>query len=309
MNISQKLQIIQQITGLTQEKLAQKLGVSFPTVNSWINGKSLPHKKTQGRIDGLYYQCTGEKGEPAKDILFVKKNIVERKRQEYKNISNLVHKRPDLYDQFVLSLTYNTNRIEGSTLTEPETAAILFQDVALSNKTLVEQLEAKNHQTALQFLWRHCIEKKSVNEELILKMHSILLNGIHQDAGMYRTHGVRIVGANVPTANYMKVSRLMKGLFKDIKAVKKDAIAHCAAIHSRFEQVHPFSDGNGRIGRLLIHAMLLRQNLPPAVIKQEKKRKYISCLNRAQVKNDFVDLEEFICDAVLEGYKFIEQSL
>lgn len=66
------------------------------------------------------------------------------------------------YDQFVLSLTYNTNRIEGSTLTEDETAAILFENAYLPNRSLTEQLEAKNHQTAFNFMFDWLEEKKSI---------------------------------------------------------------------------------------------------------------------------------------------------
>ena len=82
---------------------------------------------------------------------------------------------------------------------------------------------------------------KKTNEALIIKIHGILMNGIKQDAGMYRIHGVRIVGANVPTANYMKIPVLMKELFENINNTHKDIITHCARVHSQFEQIHPFS--------------------------------------------------------------------
>lgn len=301
MDIAKKLQLIQKFSGLTQEQLARKLDVSFPTLNSWINGKSIPRKQALKRIDKLYKEITGQKIIPA-DVLQAKKAALTTKSLKYKNILKIILKRPDIYDQFVLSLTYNTNRIEGSTLTEDETAAVLFENKSLPNKTLIEQMEVKNHQAALQYLFKYLSCSKKINDALILKLHSILMNGIRDDAGMYRNHGVRIVGANVPTANYLKVPALMNELFKEIGRNKKDVIAHSSLIHSRFEQIHPFSDGNGRIGRLLIHAMLLRKNFPPAVIKEEKKRLYMKYLNKSQVKGDFSLLEDFICDAVLEGF-------
>ena len=307
MTISEKLKIIQKMSGLTQEKLAKELGVSFVTLNRWINKRSAPRKKTVERIDVLYRKNTGEETIP-KDILEAKKKILAKKSRKYKNILKKIMSQPDIRDQFVLSLTYNSNVIEGSTLTEPETAAILFQDIALPNKTLVEQLEAKNHQTALKYLFTQTVHSKKISEELILKLHGILMNGIRDDAGMYRRHAVRIVGANIPTANYLKVPRLMGDLIVEINKKKEDTLLHTTIAHSHFEKIHPFSDGNGRIGRLLIHAMLLRKNLPPAVIKQEKKRLYYLYLNKSQREDDFSLLEDFIGDAIFEGFSILERK-
>ena len=158
-------------------------------------------------------------------------------------------------------------------------------------------------------MFKYVSENNKLNEAFILKIHSLLLNGIQEDAGLYRKHGVRIVGANVPTANYLKIPQLMKEIVKDINRQKKDIISHVSEIHSRFEQVHPFSDGNGRIGRLIIHAMLLKKNIPPTIITVKKKKIYLSVLNKAQVKNELVPLEDFICDSILESYSMIEKSM
>lgn len=304
MNISQKLQIIQKFSQLTQESLAQELGVSFATLNSWINNKSIPRESKQKLIDELYLKYTGQKTIP-ENVLQSKKEIIKSKSKKYKNIIKKITSSPDIYDQFILSLTYHTNSIEGSTLTENETAAILFQNVSLPNKNLTEHLEAKNHQSALRFLFEQVNPKFRITEAFILRLHSILMNSIRPDAGAYRNHGVRIVGANVPTANYLKVPELMKEIIKNINKEKKDLIEHISAIHSKFEQVHPFSDGNGRIGRLLINAMLMKKNLPPAVIRQEKKRLYYIYLNKSQLKEDSSSLQDFICDAVLEGFDIL----
>jgi len=307
MSISQKLQLILDLSGLTQEKAAQKLGVSFATLNSWLNKRSVPRRKAEEKINELYREYTGQKIVPA-DILQAKKQIIETKSKKYKNVLKKIIAQPDVYDYFMLSLTYNTNRIEGSTLTEPETAAILFDNVALPNKNFIEQLEVKNHQTAWQYLLKYLSHSHKIDEALILKLHGILMNGIRQDAGMYRRQAVRIVGANVPTANYLKVPVLMAELAKDIKSKPKDVIAHIALIHSRFERIHPFSDGNGRIGRLIIQAMMLRKNIPPTIIKQEHRQLYFSYLNKAQQKNDASLLEDFICNAVLESFKIVERK-
>lgn len=308
MTIKDKLKLIQRFTSLSQEKLAQDLGVSFATLNSWINGRSAPRKAAQERIDTLYRRVTGQAVMPP-DILAAKKRMIRTKSEGYSSLLvDTLLKNKDIYDQFVLSLTFNTNRIEGSTLTEPETAAILFQNAALPDKTIIEQMEVKNHQAALQYLFRFIHEGVELDEALILKLHGILLNGIQEDAGRYRNHGVRIAGSNVVTANHLKVPTLIATLAKELARKDSDILSHVTKIHSQFEQIHPFSDGNGRVGRLLLNAMLLKHNYPPAMIKQEKRRFYILYLNKAQLENEFSQLEDFICDAVLDAFLILERK-
>lgn len=310
MTIREKLQLILKLSGLTQAELAVRLGVTFAALNRWINGKAVPRPKALARIDELYREYSGKKEIP-ETALAAKKEIVFKKKKEHKNVLKEIIASPDIRDQFYLSLTYHSNRIEGSSLSENDTAAILFENAALPNKSLVEQLEAKNHQAALEYLFGCLISGKArrLDEKLILKLHGILMNAIHPDAGAYRNHGVRILGTSVPTANYLKIPVLMQELVRDINRPAKDTIAKVSSVHARFEQIHPFSDGNGRIGRLLAHAMLLKADLPPAVIRQERRRLYNAYLNRAQLKGDASLLQDFICDAVLEGYGILERKL
>lgn len=307
MTVQEKLQLIIKLSGLTQAELATRLGVTFAALNRWINGKAIPRPQAQKKIDELCREYSGEKVIPS-TVLEAKKSIVFQKQKKHKNVLREIIDNPDIRDQLYLSLTYNTNRIEGSTLSENETAAVLFENAALPNKSLVEQLEVKNHQAALQYLFGYLALKKPLNEELIVKLHSILMNAIREDAGRYRNHGVRITGTFVPTANYLKVPVLMKVLVKDMNQKARDVITHIADVHSQFEKIHPFADGNGCIGRLLMHAMALHANLAPVVVLQEKKRFYAAYLNKAQMKDDITLLDDFICDAILEGYKIMERE-
>ena len=308
MTVKDKLKIIQSVSGMTQDKLAKKFGVSFATLNSWINGKSKPRAQAEQNIDKFYFIYTGQK-EIFEDPLKAKKQIILDKSKKYENILKEITQSPDIYDQFLLSLTYHSNKIEGSTLTEAETKGIMFDNIALPNKSIIEQLEVKNHQTALQYLFEYLSSASpKINEALILKLHSILMNSIKSDAGFYRKHNVRIVGTYVPTANYLKVPVMMKQVAKNINNRKSDIVAYIAEIHSRFEQIHPFSDGNGRTGRLLMHAMLIENKLPPAVVRQEKKRLYNHCLKRAQMKKDFIPLQDFLCDSIIQGFKILERK-
>jgi Fic family protein len=134
------------------------------------------------------------------------------------------------------------------------------------------------------------------------------MNGVRSDAGAYRNHAVRIVGVHLPTANYMSVPKLMPGIMAQAARKAKDVVAASAAVHSRFEQVHPFSDGNGRVGRLLMNAMLLGANLAPAIIRQEQKQLYYTYLYKAQTKEDQSQLEDFICEAVMDGFQILERT-
>jgi len=154
MTISEKLKLIKSLSRLTQEALAQKFDVSFATLNSWINGKSIPHRKAQILIDEIYKEYTGQKIIP-ENVLQAKKELIISKSKKYKNILKTILARPDIMDEFTLLLTYHTNSIEGSTLNENETGAILFHNKVLPNKTLVEQMEVKNHQAAIQYLFQY----------------------------------------------------------------------------------------------------------------------------------------------------------
>ena len=306
MNYKDQIYFIQKVTGLNQDDLASKLGVTFAALNRWLNDKATPRKITRQKIDSLYSEIVGDKNK-TDNVSQAKKQFLMKMKKEHKNVVKEIISNPDIKDQFILSLTYNSNTIEGNTLSENETAAVIFHNKTFPGKSLTEHLEAKNHQTALDYLFDSLISKHPINEKLILKLHEIIMSGIHSDAGFYRRHAVRIVGANIPVANYIKIPYLMERLVKDIHDKSDDTITHAAIVHSKFEQIHPFGDGNGRVGRLLLNAMLLKGNTTPALIKQKEKHKYYTCLNKAQISEDYNLLEEFIIDSILEGYKILKR--
>src|SRR3989344_704208 len=154
MKIQEKLQLILKISRLTQQELAGRLGVTFVALNRWVNGKAVPRQKAQEKIDELYKEYSGEKQVP-ETVIEAKRGIILKKQKDHINVIKEILDNPDIRDQFYLSLTYNSNRIEGSTLSEDETAAIMFQNATLPDKALTEQLEVKNHQAALKYLFAH----------------------------------------------------------------------------------------------------------------------------------------------------------
>lgn len=302
-----KLEVIKARLGLTQTKLAERFGVSFPAFNNWWAGKSIPRPKMREAIEELYLEVTGQKIIPIA-VLDEKKDALQKLAKDHKSIITEILNNPDIRDQFILKLTYNSNSIEGSTLSEPDTAAVLFDNVSLPDKSLTEQLEAKNHQTALQYVFRFVAEQRKIDETFVLKLHSVLMNGIRPDAGEYRNHSVRITGVALPTANYMSVPKLVPQVLALASKKTDDIIAASAVVHSRFEQIHPFGDGNGRVGRLIMSAMLLGANLPPAIIRQEKKQLYYTYLFKAQTKDDHSQLEDFLCSAISDGFAILHRE-
>jgi len=289
--------------GFTKQSLAYKLGVSLPTINSWEHGKSEPREAYKKKIIALYEQSFG--------IAKLQTDVLDNKRKKVlelkdKNILHNIFNSQEILDQLTLKITYNTNTIEGNTMTEGDTADVLFNKRVLENHTLTEQLEATNHRKAF-LLALHLSKKKEIKVADILDLHRILMAGILDNAGMLRNHNVRILGSNVPLANYLKLEKLM-GEFVNIynKKLKQDEIIkHIAKSHADFEQMHPFSDGNGRIGRLLMTILALKHNLPPVLVLKDRKNAYYKYLRQAQLKGDTTLLEDFICDAIFEANKIL----
>lgn len=308
MTITQRLNQIRKYSGKTQEELARDLGVSFPTLNSWINGKSQPRSKATEKINSLYLETFVDTS-IGKKALETKIKKLEQLKQQFPEPFSLVMSRTDIYDDFLLSLTYHTNSIEGSTFNEPDVKAVLFDDVTIPNKSVREHQEAKNHQSALGFVMRWIRDNSStIDVEFIKHIHQILMNGIMQNAGEYRNHSVRIAGVHVPTSNYLSIEKHMSefvNVFNQFQKKSLNQVEHIAHTHARFEQIHPFSDGNGRVGRLLMLILAFKYNMAPVLIKKEKKQAYYTYLEESQVKNNSIPLTSFIFDALFEGYKLL----
>ena len=148
------IKTIQKYADVTQTQLAEMLGVSFPTLNSWINGKSNPRRKALEKIDSIYIEYTGDVDIAVSTLSLKKEKLVEFKKQ-YTNPFAFIMSRKDIYDSFLLEMTYHTNSIEGSTFNEPEVKAVLFDDVTIPNKTVREHQEAKNHSNRRPASRRH----------------------------------------------------------------------------------------------------------------------------------------------------------
>ncbi|CEN33575.1 Fic family protein [Capnocytophaga cynodegmi] len=197
-----------------------------------------------------------------------------------------------------IEYTYESNKIEGNTLTLQETALVIEKGLTIGGKTLNEHLEAVNHTHAIDFIKEIAKGNEPITERLITEIHALILKGIdNSNAGRYRNVPVLISGAkHVPPQPYavpLEMEKLMQW-YNDNKDTLHP-IELASEMHERLVTIHPFIDGNGRTSRLLMNLILLRWGYPIAILKgdTESRLKYYGTLETAQIENDkrpFIDL-------------------
>lgn len=302
MNYISQLEKILGASVWSQEQLAAELGVSFPALNAWLNKRAVPRAKAQVRIHELYLSIVGSSSVSETDLTLAKQEA-----KLYPLTARQIISNQDMLDKLTLHLTYHTNTIEGSTMTLADVENVIFDHKVLSNRTAIEQLEAKNHQAALYWLLDQVAQAKgtfAITEDIILGIHLRLMNGIVSDAGQYRKHAVRIMGAHVPLANWQSVPKLITELTNDDE-YSVDIVFLIAKVHAIFEKIHPFSDGNGRTGRLLMLAQALNAGIVPPIVLKERKRAYYKYLELAQIKEEYTPLEFFVAQSIQTSGKLL----
>lgn len=196
--------------------------------------------------------------------------------------------------------TYNSNSIEGNTLTLRETQMVLQEGITIKGKSLREHFEAKNHEKAIHFLFSLVNDDYQLKSIDILSLHSLVLNMIEEDfAGRIRNAGVRISGANFIPPNATKVPDLLDELidFLGNNPLQMNAIELATVFHHKFVWIHPFFDGNGRTVRLAMNLLLMREGFPPAIILKNDSKKYYEALNQANNGN-YHKLMLLMCQAL-----------
>lgn len=205
-----------------------------------------------------------------------------------------------------LEYTFESNRIEGNTLTLRETDLVINEGLTISGKSMREHLEAINHQEAIAYI-KHLMEKKTViNEREVLSIHNLILRGIHpEDAGRYRKVQVMIKGSTyMPPQPYM-VAKDMEDFFIWYETHKNSLhpVVLAAEMHERLVTIHPFIDGNGRTSRLIMNLILLQHGYVIANIKgdYENRMQYYQSLETAQVHSNKEDFLLFIAQIEKES--------
>jgi Fic family protein/DNA-binding XRE family transcriptional regulator len=318
--------------GLMTREVAQQLGIDQALVSKFESGTRKPTRKQVIKlaeildlnteillIDWLKEKILYEIGD---DELALKAIVAAEEQVKYKNnqpqnittprglktlLSQIdkLKKKLDKFREFdsyriaqalELEYTFESNRIEGNTLTLKETDLVINEGLTISGKTMREHLEAVNHKEAIDYV-KHLIDKKSdVNEREVLTLHNLILRGIDQaNAGKYRSVQVMIKGsAHVPPAPYL-VAKKMEEYFiwYQTNKTKIHPVILAAEMHEKLVTIHPFIDGNGRTSRLVMNLILLKHGYIIANIKGDatSRMAYYNALEKVQTnksKNDFL---------------------
>lgn len=202
-----------------------------------------------------------------------------------------------------LEYTYDSNRIEGNTLTLQETALVVQKGITVSGKNLTEHLEAINHYEAIEFIQKIVSEKTELSERILKDIHALILRGIDRDnAGKYRNVNVKIAGSRFSPADHIKVIAEMENYFAWYNMNKNNLhpVILSAEMHERLVTIHPFIDGNGRTARLIMNLILLQHGYPIANItgSNENRLKYYNALEKCQTEKNCEDFHIMVCETV-----------
>ena len=206
----------------------------------------------------------------------------------------------DLFDRFTANFTYESNALEGNSLTLKDVAIVMFENASIKGKDLREVYETRNSREVVDLIIKN---KFSVCHEDIIKMHKMLVRdiGIHEG---YKIIPNILIGRNIKTTLPEKVRSEMDKLINWHKdnAKKMHPIELASLFHGKFEQIHPFEDGNGRVGRFLINVILIKNKYPPLIIRKSQRIAYLKALENFDNKHSD-SLKRFILEKFKETYK------
>lgn len=206
-----------------------------------------------------------------------------------------------LNEEFMIEYTYDSNAIEGSTLTLEETALVLKENITIAEKPLNEHLSAIGHRDAYYYIEDLVKQKHELDENEILNIHTLVLMDRPEARGKYRSVPVRILGTNAKPSEPYLIKPNMENLINWYKNEKElSMIERIALFHLKFETIHPFLDGNGRTGRLILNFELMKNGYVPINIKYKDRRRYYDAFKSYNETEDISDMVALVCDYLIE---------
>lgn len=289
----EKLKKILEQTKMSRSGLAKLLEVSYKTVYRWLDKGIEPHPFESRRIDELFKEYV--------DL----RELVLRLKANLGDPIKILKNGKSLRERFFLEMTYHSNAIEGSRMSRKETQAAINGE-KVRGKEFFEVLEAVNHSNALKYLLDTIEPNFKITEEYILRLHSIVMYNFNDKLpGRYRTGFVNVTNAEKALPPAQMVPPKMRQFVANVNKYGKDVIGKVASGHYEFESIHPFFDGNGRVGRLIMITQLLSKGYPPAIIQIEDRYKYYLALGKGDM-GEFRNMVQMVCDSVVKGYTLLK---
>src|SRR3989338_2339753 len=275
------------------------------------------NKKDKEKIENIKKEFNKEKLENIKKELFEvkdwnillskkdKEKIEEIKKQFSLKLENLDEKtKKDMFDDFLTYFVYNTNAIEGNTLTLKETDLLLNKGITPQGRTLREINDHLNSRDVFYYLYN---ENLPITNETIILVHDKLMNNIVERKG-YRLSNVRVIGASFKSTPFQYVRIDMNLLIRwyNKNKDKLNPVILASLFHHKFEKIHPFYDGNGRTGRMLMNFIFFKNNIPPIIISNKQRKRYYDVLSKAdkigllEITDEFKPLVMFISTQILK---------
>ena len=226
---------------------------------------------------------------------------IERMRIEYRKILARLssNQLKDLFDRFTVNFTYESNAIEGNSLTLKDVAIVIHENASIKGKSLREIYETRNSREVVDLILR---KKFDIREKDIFKMHSMLVKDMEIPKG-YKTVPNYIQGRQIVTTLPEKVAGEMKHLLNQYakKKLQVHPLQLASWLHGCFEGIHPFEDGNGRVGRFLINVILVNAGYPPLIIRKTQRISYFNALEKFDNGRSMV-LDGFLYERLKETH-------